>query len=191
MTPALAALGGAAAGNASAANGEAGLAIGSAATCAAIIPARILAPSTARARDAALANVHAAECRHRLPTGLLDALVLAESAYRPRALSRAGAVGLAQLMPGTAGDLGVANRRDAAQSIEGGAIYLRQMIDRFGEVRLALAAYNAGPSAVRRAGGVPDNGETPGYVARVVRLWQAVATISEPGATRPAEAATP
>lgn len=139
------------------------------------IAARALAASTAHARDGLIASVRAAECRHRLPAGLLDAVVLAESAYRPRALSRAGAVGLTQLMRGTAMEVGVPDRRDTAQSIEGGAKYLRRMIDRFGEVRLALAAYNAGPGAVARAGGVPDNGETPGYIARVVGLWRAVA----------------
>ena len=77
-------------------------------------------------------------------------------------------------MPRTAVEVGVTNRLDPARSIEGGARSLGRMIEHFGEVPLALAAYNAGPGAVMRAGGVPDNGETPGYVARVVRLWQAV-----------------
>ena len=143
-------------------------------TASATMP-RMLAPSTARARDGLIAVVRAAECRHGLPTGLLDSLVLAESAYRARALSRAGALGLTQLMPATAREVGVTDRTDTDRSIEGGATYLRRMIDRFGEVRLALAAYNAGPNAVLRAGGVPANGETPGYVARVVGLWRAVA----------------
>ena len=138
------------------------------------IAPRALATSIGKARDGLIRTVRAAECRYSLPPGLLDSLVLAESSYRARAVSRSGAVGLTQLMPATAGELGVSDRRDVGASIEGGAVYLRRMIDRFSKVRLALAAYNAGPGAVSRAGGVPDNGETPGYVARVVALWQAV-----------------
>lgn len=118
-----------------------------------------------------LAAVRAAEFRHRLPFGLLDALIATESAYLPWAISRAGAGGLAQLMPATAAELGVVDRFDPLQSIEGGARYLRRMLDRFGSVSLALAAYNAGPGSVRRAGGIPFNGETPGYVAQVLRRW--------------------
>jgi soluble lytic murein transglycosylase-like protein len=125
--------------------------------------------SAARARM--LPAVRAAELRHRLPAGLLDALIATESAYLPWALSRAGAAGLAQLMPGTAAELGVVNRFDPLQSIEGGARYLRRMLDRFGSVSLALAAYNAGPGSVLRTGGIPANGETEGYVAQVLRRW--------------------
>ncbi len=127
------------------------------------------------ARTRYLPLIRAAECRHHLPKGLLASLIGAESAYKVRARSRVGAVGLTQLMPRTAVEVGVNDRLDPARSIEGGARYLGRMIERFGEVRLALAAYNAGPGAVMRAGGVPDNGETPGYVARVIGLWQAVA----------------
>ena len=116
--------------------------------------------------------VRAAELRHRLPAGLLDALIAAESAYIPWAVSSAGAGGLAQLMPATAAELGVFDRFDPFQSINGGARYLRRMLDRFGSVSLALAAYNAGPGSVLRAGGIPFNGETPGYVARVLRIWR-------------------
>jgi soluble lytic murein transglycosylase-like protein len=129
--------------------------------------------SATRAR--VLAAVRAAELRHSLPIGLLDALIATESAYVPWAISRAGAGGLAQLMPATAAELGVADRFDPLQSIEGGARYLRRMLDRFGSVSLALAAYNAGPGSVRRAGGIPFNGETPGYVAQVLRRWTSFA----------------
>lgn len=118
-----------------------------------------------------LPAVRAAEVRHRLPAGLLDALIATESAYSPWAVSRAGAAGLAQLMPATAAELGVLNRFDPVQSIEGGARYLRHMLDRFGSISLALAAYNAGPGSVRRAGGIPSNGETAAYVAQVLRRW--------------------
>lgn len=127
------------------------------------------------ARTRYLPLIRAAECRHHLPQGLLASLVGAESAYKARARSRVGAVGLTQLMPGTAREVGVTDRLDPARSIEGGAKYLGRMIDRFGEVRLALAAYNAGPGAVARAGGVPRNTETPAYVARVMLGWRALA----------------
>ncbi len=126
-----------------------------------------------RQRSAYLPAIYGAEVRHSLPPGILDALIWAESGYKPFAVSPVGAVGLAQLMPATAKDLGVANRYDPSASINGGARYLRQMLDRFGSVHLALAAYNAGPGAVLRAGGIPLNGETPGYVARVMRRWVA------------------
>jgi hypothetical protein len=122
-------------------------------------------------RSAYLPWVYAAEVRHSLPFGLLDALIWTESKYNPMAISRAGAVGLAQLMPGTAQDLGVLNRYDPIANIDGGARYLRQMLDRFGSIHLALAAYNAGPGVVGRIGRIPANKETPGYVRRVLERW--------------------
>tara|TARA_A100001391_G_scaffold83275_2_gene54552 strand:- start:46215 stop:46778 length:564 start_codon:yes stop_codon:yes gene_type:complete len=117
--------------------------------------------------------IREAEVRYRLPPGLMQALVWAESRFNPMAISPAGAAGLAQLMPGTARELGVSNRHDPAQNINGGARYLRQMLDRFGDVHLALAAYNAGPGAVTRAGGIPRNRETPAYVRSVLQRWMA------------------
>lgn len=119
-----------------------------------------------------LPHVVAMEARFSLPGGLLDALVWTESRYNPLAVSKAGAGGLGQLMAGTARELGVANRFDPRANLEGSARYLRQMLDEFGVVHLALAAYNAGPGAVRRAGGIPKNGETPRYVRDVLRRWQ-------------------
>src|SRR3546814_12142089 len=80
------------------------------------------------------------------------------------AVSPSGAAGLAQLMPATARERGVRNRHDPLASIDGGARYLRDMLDRFEAVHLALAAYNAGPGAVSRSHGIPNNGETPQYV---------------------------
>ena len=118
-----------------------------------------------------LPHIYAAEAQFALPPGLLDALVWTESRYNPFAISHAGAVGLGQLMPGTARDLGVVNRYDPQANIFGSARYLKQMIDKFGMVHLALAAYNAGPRAVERAGGIPRNGETPAYVRNVLRSW--------------------
>ena len=118
-----------------------------------------------------LPDVHAAEVRFGLPLGLLDALIWTESRYNPTAVSSAGAAGLGQLMPGTARDLGVINRFDPQANIHGAASYLRQMLDRFGMVHLALAAYNAGPGAVGKAKGIPSNSETPSYVRSVITRW--------------------
>ncbi len=103
-----------------------------------------------------------------LQPNLLDALVSVESGYNPGSVSPAGAKGLCQLMDRTAAALGVQNPFDAEQNLRGGAKYLSQLIRRFGNVELALAAYNAGPNAVIKAGGIPSNGETPAYVRRVL-----------------------
>lgn len=109
--------------------------------------------------------IEAAAARYDLSPAFLDAVVRAESGYAPDAVSPAGAIGLMQLMPGTARDLGV-DPRDPRQNILGGAAYLRQLLDRFdGDIDRALAAYNAGPGAVERHAGVPPYRETRAYVA--------------------------
>jgi hypothetical protein len=94
-----------------------------------------------------------------------------ESAYNPAALSSVGAIGLGQLMPGTASDLGV-DPHDIAQNLDGSARYLLMMLEEFGDPALALAAYNAGPEAVTRHGGIPPFRETQGHVARVTAVFQ-------------------
>lgn len=111
----------------------------------------------------------AAERRHGLPRGLMWAVVQTESGARPHRISFAGAMGPAQLMPGTAALLGVKDPFDPQQAIDAGARYLKQQLDRFNDVSLAVAAYNAGPGAVR--GVVPRNGETEHYVAKVMRRF--------------------
>lgn len=117
------------------------------------------------------AGVHRAAARYDLSPALIRAVIKAESNYQTRAVSLAGAQGLMQLMPATAGELGVADPFDIEQNIDGGARYLRQMLDQFdGELRLALSAYNAGPGTVARYGGnLPPYAETRTYVARVLR----------------------
>ena len=107
--------------------------------------------------------------RHNLPPELLEAVARRESAFDPRAVSPKGAEGLMQIMPGTQRLLGVTDPFDPAQSLDGGARYLRMMLDRFnGSVPNALAAYNAGPEAVARHRGIPPYAETQGYVSRIL-----------------------
>lgn len=115
--------------------------------------------------------------RHALSKGLdprlVRAVVQAESGYNAFAVSVQGAQGLMQLMPETARELAVASPFDPAENLRGGTEYLRRMIERFeGRIELALAAYNAGPGAVERFGGVPPYRETRDYVARVLALWR-------------------
>lgn len=106
--------------------------------------------------------------RFDLSPSLLEAVVWQESRWRAGAVSHAGARGLAQLMPGTAQYLGV-DPDDPMQNLEGGARYLREQLDRFdGDLEKALAAYNAGPGRVIRAGGVPNIRETQKYVAAIM-----------------------
>jgi soluble lytic murein transglycosylase-like protein len=106
--------------------------------------------------------------RYGLSPLLLEALVWQESRWRSNAVSPKGAIGLTQLMPGTASDLGV-NPHDPVANLDGGARYLRQMLDKFGgDVVKALAAYNAGPARVERVGGVPAIRETQAYVAAIL-----------------------
>ena len=121
-------------------------------------------------------HVRAAAEKYRLPEKLLLAVMAIESNYDHRALSEKGAMGLMQLMPGTAREMYVDDAFDPAQNIEGGARYLRILANQYGgDPVQVLAAYNAGPEAVRRAGGsVPNIPETRAYVRKVVELWKAL-----------------
>lgn len=108
-----------------------------------------------------------AASKYGLPSDLIKAVAKTESNFNPKAVSHAGAIGVMQLMPGTARSLGVTDPYDARQNIMGGAKYLKENMDRFGDVSLALAAYNAGPGAVQKYGGIPPYNETQNYVRKV------------------------
>jgi soluble lytic murein transglycosylase len=108
----------------------------------------------------------------KLPPALVKAVIAAESAFDPEAVSRKGAQGLMQLMPHTADALGVEDPLSPSENVRGGTRYLRQMLDRYGDMRRALAAYNAGPRAVDRHRGVPPYRETRDYVNRVLEYYR-------------------
>lgn len=106
--------------------------------------------------------------KYEVDPALVRAVIHAESAFNYKAISKAGAQGLMQLMPGTAKDLGVHNAFNANQNIEGGVKYLAQLLSEFdGDIQLATAAYNAGPNAVKKYNGIPPYSETKVYVERV------------------------
>jgi len=114
--------------------------------------------------------VNDASGRYRLDPDLVASVIKAESGFNAHAISPKGALGLMQLMPGTASQLGVANAFDPRANVDGGAKYLRELLEKYNfDLIKALAAYNAGPQRVERFGGVPPYYETRAYVARVVR----------------------
>ena len=115
--------------------------------------------------------VRAAATRYGVDPALVHAVVRAESGYNPDARSPAGAQGLMQLMPATAQALGVTDAYDVVQNIFAGTRYLRSLLDRYGDVGLSLAAYNAGPGAVNKFAGMPPYPETRAYVGRVLQYW--------------------
>lgn len=118
-------------------------------------------------KGAYLEVAKAAARKHGIPEDLFLRLVQQESGWNPHAVSHAGATGLAQLMPGTAAKLGV-DPSDPHQNLDGGARYLSMMYNKFGSWRLALAAYNAGPGAVEKHGGIPPYTETKNYVKAIL-----------------------
>ncbi|MEF3193241.1 MAG: lytic transglycosylase domain-containing protein [Halothiobacillaceae bacterium] len=117
--------------------------------------------------------IHAAAAQHGIPPGLVKAVIHVESGFNPKATSRAGAMGMMQLMPKTARRFGVSNAYDPVQNIMGGVRYLRDLLAMFnGNVALALAGYNAGEHRVIQYGGIPPFEETQRYVRRVMMLAQ-------------------
>ena len=129
-------------------------------------------PLSAPQDSAYLPAIEAAAGKYGVDPRLVSAVAEVESGYEQGAISATGAVGVMQLMPETAESLGV-NPYDATQNIDGGAKYLKQMLDTFGgDVRKAVAAYNAGPEAVREYGGVPPYSETQQYVSSVLDLYR-------------------
>jgi soluble lytic murein transglycosylase-like protein len=144
---------------------------------------RLIVPSYARSNDAGSAVaartpraeiervINASGADYHVDPALIEAIVENESAFNSNATSSAGARGLMQLMPQTADALGVTDSYDAIQNIRGGTRYLRSLLDRFGRVELAVAAYNAGPDAVQKYGGIPPYEETRSYVRNVLASY--------------------
>lgn len=140
------------------------------------VPAPWLSAKVERRRRMHYAAIARAACESGISPSLLEAVVAQESGYRTLAVSRAGAKGLTQLMPGTADAMGVARPFDPMSNLRGGARYLRDQLIRFRRIDLALAAYNAGPE--RRAlseGRIPDISETKAYVRSALNNWERIA----------------
>jgi soluble lytic murein transglycosylase-like protein len=128
--------------------------------------------------------VRAVAAEEGVDADLADAVAWVESRHgAARKQSSAGAVGIMQLMPGTAGDLGVRDRCDVEANVRGGIKYLKQLYGEFGDPLLMLAAYNAGPANVRQSRGIPELPETAGYIIKVLNRWKLSAMV---GSSQPA-----
>ena len=136
------------------------------------IPFGSLSRKVQYTKDEILSLIDRTAQKYGIDEKLVRALVKQESGFNPNAKSHAGALGLMQLMPSTAAGLGVKNPLDPVQNVEGGVKYLKSMLDRFnGNTILALAAYNAGPNAVKKYGGVPPYKETQNYVRSILSQY--------------------
>ncbi len=136
------------------------------------IPFGSLSRKVKYTKDEILSLIDRTAQKYGIDEKLVRALVKQESGFNPNAKSHAGALGLMQLMPSTAAGLGVKNPLDPVQNVEGGVKYLKSMLDRFnGNTILALAAYNAGPNAVKKYGGVPPYKETQNYVRSILSQY--------------------
>ncbi len=135
-----------------------------------------------RQSDVIQSYVREAAARERLEASFILAIIRVESAFNYRAVSHAGAIGLMQIMPKTAKELGALEALDRSNpraNIMAGSRLIRRLINRYrGNIKLALAAYNAGPSAVKRYGGIPPYRETQNYVKKVLREWRRQRTLS-------------
>ncbi|MGC2479156.1 MAG: lytic transglycosylase domain-containing protein, partial [Candidatus Sulfotelmatobacter sp.] len=119
--------------------------------------------------------IEAAAARHNVDPNLVRAVVKVESNFNPNAVSRKGAMGLMQLMPSTARQLKVRNPFDPVQNVDAGVRHLKQLLESYdGDIKLTLAAYNAGAGAVARSSGVPRYAETQNYVRRITNLYYGV-----------------
>lgn len=126
-------------------------------------------------REKILEAVRASSARNGLDHRLVQAVIQVESNFQPQAVSSAGAQGVMQIMPETQKDLGLSSPFDYRLNIEAGVRYLRMQYDRFRRVDLALAAYNAGPEAVEKYGGIPPYAETQNYVRKVLSIYRRLA----------------
>lgn len=140
------------------------------------------APEYFRADPASYDNlIRRMSRQYKVDPALVKAVVRAESAFNPYATSHKGASGLMQLMPATAEVYGVNDIYDPTQNIRGGVRYLKDLLARYNNTRLAIAAYNAGPTAVKRYRGIPPYNETQNYVRKVMRYKKHYARVDWPG----------
>jgi soluble lytic murein transglycosylase-like protein len=145
--------------------------------------AKIMAANSLGGAAAMPANIdnaiEQAAARHNVDPNLVRAVVKVESNFNPNAVSRKGAMGLMQLMPSTARQLKVQNPFDPAQNVDAGVRHLKQLLESYGgDIKLTLAAYNAGAGAVSRSSGVPHYAETQNYVRRITNLYNSGATFA-------------